>query len=152
MLQAAIAMKKGLKLLKPLLLDSGTKRKGTVVIGTVKGDLHDIGKNLVAIMLEGAGFEVVDLGVDISPENFLNSISENKTQVCAMSALLTTTMPGMEDTVKLVKSEFGDQQIRTIVGGAPVSQKYAEDIGADGFAHDAGAAVERVKELIGLAS
>lgn len=152
MLQAAMAMKEGLKLLKPLLLDSGTKRKGTVVIGTVKGDLHDIGKNLVAMMLEGAGFEVVDLGVDISPENFLNSIRENKAQVCAMSALLTTTMPGMEDTVKLVKSEFGDQQIRTIVGGAPVSQKYAEDIGADGFAHDAGAAVERVKELIGLAS
>jgi len=148
MLQAAIAMKKGLKLLKPLLLDSGTKRKGTVVIGTVKGDLHDIGKNLVVMMLEGAGFKVIDLGVDISPETFLDSIRENKAQVCAMSALLTTTMPGMEETVKLVKSEFGDQQIKTIIGGAPVSPRYAGDIGADGFAHDAGAAVERVKRLI----
>lgn len=153
MLQAAMAMKEGLMLLKPLLTGSKAKEKGTVVIGTVKGDLHDIGKNLVAMMLEGAGFKVVDLGVDVRPEKFLNSIRKNRAQVCAMSALLTTTMPGMEETVKLVKSEFGDQQIRTIVGGAPVSQKYAEDIRADGFAHDAGAAVERVKELIdGLAS
>ena len=139
--------------MKPHLTDLEAKQKGTVVIGTVKGDLHDMGKNLVAMMLEGAGFEVVDLGVDISPENFLNSIRENKAQVCAMSALLTTTMPSMKETIDLVKRELGNDQVKTIVGGAPVSQKYAEDIGADGFAHDAGAAVERVKKLIdGLAS
>jgi len=148
MLHSALAMKEGVKLLKPLLIASGAKAKGRIVIGTVKGDLHDIGKNLVAMMLEGAGFEVIDLGVDVSPEDFLNSLRENQAQVCAMSALLTTTMPNMKETIDLVKRELTDQQIRTIIGGAVVSQKYADDIGADAFAHDASAAVKRVKDLI----
>jgi len=149
MLQSAMVMKEGLSLLKPLLVDSATTRKGTVVVGTVKGDLHDIGKNLVVMMLEGAGFEVIDLGVDVRPESFVDSMKENRAQVCAMSALLTTTMPSMKETIELVKNEFDDQQVKTIIGGAPVSQKYADEIGADGFAHDAGAAVEKVKQLIG---
>ena len=148
MLHSALAMKEGVKLLKPLLIASGAKAKGRIVIGTVKGDLHDIGKNLVAMMLEGAGFEVIDLGVDVSPEDFLNSLRENQAQVCAMSALLTTTMPNMKETIDLVKRELTDQQIKTIIGGAVVSQKYADDIGADGFAHDASAAVKIVKDLI----
>jgi 5-methyltetrahydrofolate--homocysteine methyltransferase len=149
MLQSAIAMKEGVNLLKPLLTASQAEEKGTIVIGTVKGDLHDIGKNLVAMMLEGAGFKIVDLGTDVSPESFLNSIKENQAEVCGMSALLTTTMPKMEESIGIIRRELGHDQVKIIIGGAPVSQKYADEIGADGFAYDAGAAVERVKELIG---
>jgi 5-methyltetrahydrofolate--homocysteine methyltransferase len=149
MLQSAIAMKEGVNLLKPLLTASQVEEKGTIVIGTVKGDLHDIGKNLVAMMLEGAGFKIVDLGTDVSPESFLNSIKENQAEVCGMSALLTTTMPKMEESIGIIRRELGHDQVKIIIGGAPVSQKYADEIGADGFAYDAGAAVERVKELIG---
>jgi len=152
MLQSAMAMKEGLKLLKPLLVDSAATRKGTIVVGTVKGDLHDIGKNLVAMMLEGAGFQVIDLGVDVDPESFLKGVRENQAQVYAMSALLTTTMPSMKETIELVKREISDRQVKTIIGGAPLSQKYADDIGADGFAPDAGAAVEKIKMLIGRVS
>ncbi len=149
MLQSAIAMKEGVNLLKPLLTASQAEEKGTIVIGTVKSDLHDIGKNLVAMMLEGAGFKIVDLGADVSPESFLNSIKENQAEVCGMSALLTTTMPKMEETIDIIRRELGHDQVKIIVGGAPVSQKYADEIGADGFAYDAGAAVEKVKKLIG---
>jgi len=148
MLQSAIAMKAGVNLLKPLLTASQAEEKGTIVIGTVKGDLHDIGKNLVAMMLEGAGFKIVDLGADVSPESFLNSIKENQADVCAMSALLTTTMPRMEESIDIIRRKLGHNQVKIIVGGAPVSQKYADEIEADGFAIDASAAVVRVKELL----
>ena len=141
-------MKNGLKLLEPFLIAEKTKQKGTIVMGSVKGDMHDIGKDLVVMMLESSGFKVIDLGVDISPESFLNSVKQNKAHICAMSSLLTTTMPGMKKTVDLLKKELTHDHIKTIIGAAPVSQKFAEDIGADGFAHDAGAAVKKVKALI----
>ncbi len=150
MLQAAITMKQGLNILKPMLVDSGASEKCKIVIGSVKGDLHDIGKNLVAMMLEGAGFEVFDLGVDVTPEKFVNKVAEHQAQICAMSALLTTTMPGMRDTINLIKKEFDDSSVKTVIGGAPVSQKYADDIGADCFASDAVAAVDAVKEIMNI--
>jgi len=146
MLMAAQAMKAGLELLKPHLGEDGGQSKGTVVIGTVKGDLHDIGKNLVSMMMEGAGFEVVDLGVDVESEAFVKSAAEKKADVIALSALLTTTMPAMESTVKAVK-EAG-MRTRTIIGGAPVTQAFADQIGADGYSADAPGAVKLVKELV----
>jgi 5-methyltetrahydrofolate--homocysteine methyltransferase len=147
MLMAAQAMKGGLDLLKPHL-SAGESRasKGTVVIGTVKGDLHDIGKNLVAMMMEGAGFEVVDLGVDVESEAFVKTAAEKKADVIALSALLTTTMPAMESTVKAVK-EAG-MATRVIIGGAPVTQAFADQIGADGYSADAPGAVKLVKQLV----
>jgi len=146
MLMAAKAMKAGLKLLKPHLGEGGSQSKGTVVIGTVKGDLHDIGKNLVAMMMEGAGFEVVDLGVDVESEDFVKEAAEKNADVIALSALLTTTMPAMENTVKAVK-EAG-MGTRTIIGGAPVTQDFADQIGANGYSADAPGAVKLVKELV----
>jgi len=146
MLMAAQAMKAGLALLKPLLGEGGGRSKGKVVIGTVKGDLHDIGKNLVAMMMEGAGFDVIDLGVDVSSEAFVKTAAEKGADVIALSALLTTTMPAMETTVKAVK-EAG-MATRTIIGGAPVTQAFAEQIGADGYSADAPGAVKLVKELV----
>ncbi|MBN1460373.1 MAG: corrinoid protein [Armatimonadetes bacterium] len=121
---------------------------GTVVIGTVKGDLHDIGKNLVAAMLEGAGFKVVDLGVDVSPEQFIQAAGENSANVIAMSALLTTTMGSMRDTVKALAEAGMKDKVRVIIGGAPVTQGYAEEISADGYAPDAASAVEKAKQLL----
>jgi 5-methyltetrahydrofolate--homocysteine methyltransferase len=146
MLMAAQAMKAGLALLKPHLAEGQGKSKGVVVIGTVKGDLHDIGKNLVSMMMEGAGFEVVDLGVDVDSEKFVKTASEKKADVIALSALLTTTMPSMESTVKAVK-EAG-MATRTIIGGAPVTQAFADQIGADGYSADAPGAVKLVKQLV----
>ncbi len=146
MLMAAQAMKAGLELLKPHLGEGGGQSKGTVVIGTVKGDLHDIGKNLVAMMMEGAGFEVVDLGVDVESEAFVKQAAAKGADVIALSALLTTTMPAMESTVKAVK-EAG-MATRTIIGGAPVTQAFADQIGADGYSADAPGAVKLVKELV----
>ncbi|BBO73241.1 corrinoid methyltransferase [Desulfosarcina widdelii] len=146
MLMAAQAMKAGLELLKPHLGEGGGQSKGTVVIGTVKGDLHDIGKNLVSMMMEGAGFDVVDLGVDVESEAFVKSAAEKNADVIALSALLTTTMPAMESTVKAVK-EAG-MATRTIIGGAPVTQAFADQIGADGYSADAPGAVKLVKELV----
>ena len=146
MLMAAQAMKAGLELLKPHLATDQSQGKGTVVIGTVKGDLHDIGKNLVSMMMEGAGFEVVDLGVDVESETFVKSAAEKNADVIALSALLTTTMPAMETTVKAVK-EAGIAT-RTIIGGAPVTQAFADQIGADGYSADAPGAVKLVKALI----
>jgi 5-methyltetrahydrofolate--homocysteine methyltransferase len=146
MLMAAQAMKAGLEILKPLLSSGQAHAKGTVVIGTVKGDLHDIGKNLVAMMLEGAGFEVVDLGVDVASEKFVQAAAERKADVVALSALLTTTMPAMQRTVAAVK-EAGLSS-RTIIGGAPVTQAYAERVGADGYSPDAPGAVRLVKKLV----
>ena len=139
MLMAAQAMKAGLELLKPHLGEGGSQSKGTAVIGTVKGDLHDIGKNLVSMMMEGAGFEVVDLGVDVESEAFVKRAAEKNADVITLSALLTTTMPAMESTVKAT---------RTIIGGAPVPQAFADQIGADGCSADAPGAVKLVKELV----
>jgi len=146
MLMAAQAMKAGLEILKPLLSVGQAQARGRVVIGTVKGDLHDIGKNLVALMMEGAGFDVVDLGVDVTSEKFVQVAAEKKADVIALSALLTTTMPAMQTTVTAVK-EAGLAS-RTIIGGAPVTQGFADQIGADGYSPDAPGAVKLVKKLM----
>jgi 5-methyltetrahydrofolate--homocysteine methyltransferase len=148
-LLAARAMYAGLDLLKPLLARDGVPTAGTVVIGSVQGDLHDIGKNLVGIMLRGAGFEVVDLGNDVAPARFVEAAEESGARVIGMSALLTTTMPVMKEVVELVKARGLHGQVRVIVGGAPVSEAFAHDIGATAYGFDAANAVERVKELMG---
>ena len=136
MLIAARAMKAGLAILKPYLVDSGVESAGIVAIGTVQGDLHDIGKNLVAVMLEGAGFEVRDLGVDVSPETFVDAANEGA-QVIGLSALLTTTMPKMEQTIQALREANVLNKVSVIIGGAPVTESYAQQIGADAFAPDA---------------
>ena len=146
MLQAARAMKAGLEVLKPYLSSESIASKGTIIIGTVKGDLHDIGKNLVAMMMEGAGFSVVDLGVDVDADKFVKAASEHNADVLGLSALLTTTMPAMEDTVAAIK-EAG-LAVRTIIGGAPVTETFADQIGADGYSDDAPGAVELARKLM----
>jgi len=148
MLIAARAMQAGLAILKPLLVDSDIKPTGNVVIGTVKGDLHDIGKNLVGMMLEGAGFEINDLGTDVSPGKFISVINEGDVDILAMSALLTTTMPMMETTIKAVNEAGLRNAVKIIVGGAPVTNEYADKIGADGFAPDASQAASLAKSLM----
>jgi 5-methyltetrahydrofolate--homocysteine methyltransferase len=148
MLIAARAMQAGLALLKPLLVDSDIKPTGKVVIGTVKGDLHDIGKNLVGMMLEGAGFEIIDMGTDVPPEKFITVINDEDVNILAMSALLTTTMPMMETTIKAVDEAGLRDAVKIIVGGAPVTNEYAEKIGADGFAPDASQAASLAKSLV----
>ncbi len=145
---AARAMHAGMAVLKPILSKSNTPMAGKIVIGTVKGDLHDIGKNLVIMMLEGGGFEVVDLGVDVPPETFLRAVKEHHPQVVAMSALLTTTVMEMKKTIQAIEWAGLRNQVRTIVGGAPVTEKFARDIGADGYAPDAASAVDVVKSLV----
>jgi len=147
---AARAMKTAMALVKPLLAEQDVKPVAKVAIGTVKGDLHDIGKNLVAMMLEGAGFEVLDLGVDVSPDQFLASVSNDGAQVIAMSALLTTTMPGMKDTVEALAEAGLRGKAKVMIGGAPVTQNYCDEIGADGYAPDAASAVDKAKELLGV--
>jgi 5-methyltetrahydrofolate--homocysteine methyltransferase len=147
MLIAARAMQAGLKLLKPLLADTGVKTAGIVAIGTVKGDLHDIGKNLVAMMLEGAGFEVRDLGVDVAPETFIKAV-ETGAQVIGMSALLTTTMNSMQRTLEALRAAGLRDRVKIIVGGAPVTQEFANQIGADAFAPDASSATRVIRGLI----
>ncbi|HHX42907.1 MAG TPA: cobalamin-binding protein [Chloroflexi bacterium] len=149
MLIAARAMKAGLALLRPELVKEEVEPLGKVVLGTVKGDLHDIGKNLVGIMIEGAGFEVVDLGVDVSPDAFVSAAKEQNADVIGLSALLTTTMPSMKSTIEAVKEAGLDGKVKVIIGGAPVTQKYADEIGADGYARDAAAAATLVKQLLG---
>jgi len=149
MLIAARAMQSGLALIKPLLVESGVEPVGRVAIGTVKGDLHDIGKNLVSMMMEGAGFEVVDMGVDTSPDSFVQAVRDG-VDVVAMSALLTTTMPSMKTTVDaLVEAGLRDNA-KVLIGGAPVTQAYADQIGADGYAPDASSAARKAKELLGV--
>jgi len=149
MLVAARAMQGGLALLKPHLAASGAVSAGKVIIGTVKGDLHDIGKNLVAMMLEGAGFEVADLGTDVTPEKFVKAVNEHKPQVVAMSALLTTTMPSMGATVKALQEAGVRDHVKVMIGGAPVTDAFAKQIGADGYSPDASSAVRLAKALIG---
>lgn len=148
MLVSARAMQSGLTLLKPYLAESGASSSGKVVIGTVKGDLHDIGKNLVAMMLEGAGFEVVDLGTDVSPDKFVKAVVEHKPQVVGMSALLTTTMPSMGATVKALAEAGVRDQVKVIIGGAPVTDNFARQVGADGYSPDASSAVRLTKSLV----
>ena len=148
MLIAARAMKAGLKILQPHLTATGVKPIGTFVIGTVKGDLHDIGKNLVAMMMEGAGFKVIDLGVDVTPEKFVAAVDEHQPQIIGMSALLTTTMVNMKKVIEALESDGKRNSVKVIVGGAPLSRNYAEDIGADGYVEDASGASELSKKLI----
>ena len=145
---AARAMHAGMDVLKPILSKSNTPMMGKVVIGTVKGDLHDIGKNLVIMMFEGGGFDVVDLGVDVSPEKFVEAIQKQRPQVVAMSALLTTTMREMKTTLDAITKAGVRNQVKTIVGGAPLTEKFAKEIGADGYAPDAASAVQVAKSLI----
>jgi len=147
MLIAARAMQGGLALLKPHLIESGVKAAGKVAIGTIKGDLHDIGKNLVAMMLEGAGFEVRDLGVDVDPQAFVKAVQEGA-QVIGMSALLTTTMSNMQNTVKALQAAGVRDQVKVLIGGAPVTDAYARQIGADAYASDASSAVRMVRQLM----
>jgi 5-methyltetrahydrofolate--homocysteine methyltransferase len=148
MLIAARAMQGGLAILKPKLVAANIAAAGKVVIGTVQGDLHDIGKNLVAMMMEGAGFEIVDLGTDVSPEKFVAAVRENKADLVAMSALLTTTMPKMEATIKAVQEAGIRDQVKVMIGGAPVTQDYADKIGANGYAADASRAASVAKTLV----
>lgn len=147
MLIAARAMQTGLALLKPQLTQSGVKATGKVVIGTVKGDLHDIGKNLVAMMLEGAGFELVDLGTDVSPEKFAQAAREHRPVIVGLSALLTTTMQNMKATIEALEDVGVRDQVKVIVGGAPLTEDFARQIGADGYAPDASRAVALAKKL-----
>lgn len=144
---AARAMKAGMTLLRPLLAETGVASKGIIIVGTVKGDLHDIGKNLVAMMLEGAGFDIIDLGTDVTAEKYLQVARENKAQIIGLSALLTTTMVGMRQIVELIRKEEGSK-IKVIIGGAPVTQDYADEIGANGYAPDAASSVDLVKSII----
>ncbi|MCF8039132.1 MAG: corrinoid protein [Desulfohalobiaceae bacterium] len=147
-LMSAKAMSGTLEILKPLLTPEESKSAGKVIIGTVKGDLHDIGKNLVAMMLESAGYEVVNRGVDIAPESFVEAVKKHEAQVVALSALLTTTMPQMQKTIAALKESGLKDQVKVIVGGAPVTEKYAKEIGAEGYAPDAGSANKLVKSLM----
>ncbi|MFO7883501.1 MAG: corrinoid protein [Desulfobacteraceae bacterium] len=147
-LMAAQAMSRCVELLKPLLKEEESKSKGSVVIGTVKGDLHDIGKNLVAMMIESAGLDVHNLGVDIAPEKFVEEIKKKNATILCLSALLTTTMPMMKKTIDAVTEGGLREQVKIMVGGAPVTQSFADEIGADGFAADAGSAAKKAKSFL----
>jgi 5-methyltetrahydrofolate--homocysteine methyltransferase len=149
LLLSARAMKSAMELIRPLLTAQGAQPVGRVAIGTVKGDLHDIGKNLVAAMLEGGGFEVIDLGVNVTPEQFVNTVKEKKANVVALSALLTTTMPSMKTTIDALQQAGVRQQVKVIIGGAPITQKYADEIGADGYSDNAAEAVPLTKRCLG---
>jgi 5-methyltetrahydrofolate--homocysteine methyltransferase len=149
MLLAARSLNAGLDLLRPLLTDAQMKPTGKVVLGTVKGDIHDIGKNLVAVMMQGAGFQVIDAGVDVPPERFVELIREHEPDIVGLSALLTTTMPSMEDTMEVLKSENVRDKVKVLIGGAPVTQEYAMRIGADGFGRNATVAAQIAVKLVG---
>lgn len=150
MLMAAEAVAAGLGIVRPLLVETGAKPAGTIVLGTVKGDLHDIGKNLVGMMLEGAGFEVVDLGTDVDPETFIAASKENQADIVAISGLLTTSMPEMEKTVAILRQgkETDNSNVKIMIGGPPVNQEFADKIGADAYGQDAPGAVEKVRQLV----
>jgi len=149
-LMAAKAMKAGMEILRPLLAETGAPQVGTMVIGTVKGDIHDIGKNLVAMMMEGAGFKVVNLGINTDAEKFLAAVREHKPDILGMSALLTTTMPYMDVVIKALKAEGVRQDLIVLVGGAPLNAAFAEEIEADGYCRDAAVAVETAKKLVAI--
>lgn len=147
LLLAARAMKGSLELIRPRLIASGAQPTGRVAIGTVKGDLHDIGKNLVAAMLEGGGYEVIDLGVNVTPEQFVAAVKDKGARIVALSALLTTTMPAMKTTVEALKQAGVRDQVKVLIGGAPISQRFADEIGADGYAESAAGAVNLAKRV-----
>ena len=149
-LRCAKCMHGAMEILRPLLAETGAESIGTFIIGTVKGDLHDIGKNLVGMMFEGAGFNVVDLGIDKEPQVFVDAIKEHDAKLIGMSALLTTTMPKMGETINAIKEAGVRDQVKILIGGAPITAAFAEEIGADGYASNAASAVEKGKELIGL--
>jgi 5-methyltetrahydrofolate--homocysteine methyltransferase len=148
LLISARAMKSALELIRPLLTARGDQPLGRVAIGTVKGDLHDIGKNLVGSLLEGGGFEVIDLGVNVTPEKFIATINEKKANIIAMSALLTTTMPSMKTTIDALKQAGVRDKVKVLIGGAPITQKYADEIGADGYSENAVGAVALAKKAV----
>ncbi len=150
LLLAARAMKGSLELIRPLLSARGVEPAGRVVIGTVKGDLHDIGKNLVASLLEGGGFEVVDLGADVAPEKFVQAVKDRNANIVCLSALLTVTMPSMKTTMEALKSAGVRDRIKVMIGGAPVTQQYADEIGADGYGENASVAVNLARRLVGI--
>jgi len=150
LLLSARAMKGALELLRPLLAERGAKPTGTVAIGTVKGDLHDIGKNLVASLLEGGGFDVIDLGADVPPEKFIEAIRDKGAQVVCLSALLTVTMPSMKSTIEALKQAGLRDRVKVLVGGAPVTQQYADEIGADGYGESASNAVALARRMCGV--
>lgn len=145
---AARAMHAGMNILKPKLIETGVENIGIVAIGTVKGDLHDIGKNLVKMMLEGAGFEVIDLGIDVSVDKFVEAVKEHKPNIIAMSALLTTTMVNMPEVIKALEAAGLREKVKIMIGGAPITQNYADQIGADGYSPDAASAVDNAKTFI----
>lgn len=151
MLVAANAMAGAMNILKPLIAETGAKPVGTFVMGTVKGDIHDIGKNLCNVMLEGAGFEVIDLGVNVPPETFIEAIKEHKPEAVGMSAFLTTTMPMCRVSIEAITEAGLRDQVKILIGGAPITQEYADLVGADGFAPDASSTVRLTKKLIGIA-
>src|SRR5512138_1028031 len=148
LLISARAMKASLELIRPLLTARGDQPVGRVAIGTVKGDLHDIGKNLVASLLEGGGFEVIDLGVNVTPEKFIETVRQKNANIIAMSALLTTTMPAMKTTIEALKKAGVRDQVKVLIGGAPITQKYADEIGADGYSENAVGAVALAKKAV----
>jgi len=151
MLIAARAMKAGLAIIRPKLVEEDVEPVGRIALGTVKGDLHDIGKNLVGIMIEGAGFDVVDLGVDVAPQQFVEAVQEKNVHLVGLSALLTTTMPSMRDTIDALIEAGVRDKVKILIGGAPVTQKYADEIGADGYSRDAAGAATLAKRMMGVA-
>jgi len=150
MLVSARTMKLGLDIIKPRLQSEETENRGTIFMGTVKGDLHDIGKNLVTMMLEGAGFNVVDIGVDVKIEDLMDALQREKPDILGLSALLTTTMPEMKKVIETLQAEGIRDQVKVIVGGAPIDRKFAEQIGADGYGEDAAQAVQLVRKMVAV--
>lgn len=148
MLVSALIMKEGLQMVKPLITSEETDERGVILMGTVKGDLHDIGKNIVVMMMEGAGFKVIDLGVDLSVEQVVTKVAEVKPHILGLSALLTTTMPEMENAIKALKEAGLREKVKVMVGGAPLNQAFADSIGADGYAKDAAEAVKMARVMI----
>ena len=148
-LMAARAMHAGMEILRPKLVETGAKLAGKIILGTVKGDLHDIGKNLVGMFLEGGGFQVIDAGIDVPTEKFVEMVRSNKPNILGLSALLTTTLPKMKEVIESLIKAGVRNSVKVIVGGAPVTEKFAKEIGADGYAPDGASAVERVRDLIG---
>jgi 5-methyltetrahydrofolate--homocysteine methyltransferase len=146
---SARAMQAGMDILRPKLIETGVRLAGKIVLGTVKGDLHDIGKNLVGMLMEGAGFQVIDLGIDVPSERFVDAVKSNQPNILGLSALLTTTMPKMKEVIESLVEAGVRDRVKVMVGGAPITEKYARDIGADGYAPEAASAVEKARELIG---
>jgi 5-methyltetrahydrofolate--homocysteine methyltransferase len=146
---SAKAMQSGMNILRPKLIEAGAKLAGKIVLGTVKGDLHDIGKNLVGMLMEGAGFEVIDLGIDVPSEKFVEAVKSQKSNILGLSALLTTTMPKMKEVMESLVEAGIRNSVKVMIGGAPVTERFAKDVGADGYAPDAASAVEKARELIG---